>query len=434
MRNTSKKRGMFLSILISLALFVLLIILEFFAYNALLSGKKALISEKFASLEDNISHVIDTNYNILKGFSAFVQTTDEFTESKVYHFLDLLFEGSDTYIRNIGILEDTTIIWNYPPEENQSAIGVDLSQIETQRDKVLKVKNDNVILFDGPINLVQGGLGYIIRMPIHRDKSYFGQISIVINGDLFNDFLEANQESFNVQFQILDDTTVIFNPTYIKNSNDLQMNFSNDLFDWDISIQPEDGWQLKGPWFTLFPFLFMLLSGLVGFKVFNLYIDSSENKHHASHDALTGLYNRYYLYKYAESLFNIAKINQYRIGLIVLDIDNFKQINDTHGHKCGDDILINFANQMKLELRSGQELFRIGGDEFIIILENISNLELLESISNRLKTTIVNFDFICDEKITITYSSGIAMYPDDGSNLDILYNIADQNMYNDKTK
>jgi diguanylate cyclase (GGDEF)-like protein len=178
----------------------------------------------------------------------------------------------------------------------------------------------------------------------------------------------------------------------------------------------------------------MMASGVLGFKVYNAYIDSSENKHNATHDALTGLYNRFYLYKYAETLFNIAEINQYNIGLIVLDIDSFKHINDTYGHKCGDEILINFANKMKLELRNGQEMFRIGGDEFVIILENISDRELLQTISDRLKTTIKNYEILSEHKLAISFSSGIAMYPDDGSNFDILYNIADQNMYDDKSK
>jgi|LGVF01.2.fsa_nt_gb diguanylate cyclase (GGDEF)-like protein len=434
MKGINKQRGLYLSIFASLTLFTLLIILESFAYNALVSEKKNEISEKYIYIEDSISHVIDTNFNILKGFSAFVQTTDEFSASKVYHFLDVLFEGSNTFIRNIGILEDTTIIWNYPPDENKDAIGIDLSQIETQRESVLKVKNENIIVLVGPVNLVQGGLGYIIRMPIHRDDSYFGQISIVINGDQFIEFLDKTQETFEVKFQIADGEKIIYNQNYVKDEKDLDLSLSNDFFSWHILIQPEDGWQLKGPWFILLPFLFMMASGLLGFKVYNAYIDSSENKHNASHDALTGLYNRYYLYKYAETLFNIAEINQYNIGLIVLDIDSFKHINDTYGHKCGDEILINFANKMKLELRNGQEMFRIGGDEFIVILENISDRELLQTISDRLKETIKNYEIISEHKLAISFSSGIAMYPDDGSNLDILYNIADQNMYDDKQK
>lgn len=434
MDNLNKRKGYAYAVLIAIMIFALLIVMEIFVYNAFMVTKRNELSENYISIEDRVSSVIDTNFNILRGFSAYVQTAEDFNESNVYQFLDLLFEGADTYIRNIGILEDTTIIWNYPPERNQAAIGVDLAKIEGQRERVLKVKNEYAVLLDGPVNLVQGGIGYIIRMPLIRNDEYFGQISIVIDGNKLIEYLEDTQDDFNVHFKILSDNTAIFNEEYEIKEDDLTFVLNSDLFTWNIYLRPEEGWSLGTHWFTIVPFIFMVIAVLCAFKFYNMYIDNKTNRHNAYHDPLTGLYNRHYLYKYAESIFNIAKINQYNIGILVIDIDHFKQINDNHGHKIGDEILVNFSKKMKTELRKGQEIFRIGGDEFIIILENINDNQLLTNIRNRLKKSIEEYAIIPGSDIHISISIGTSMYPEDGLNLDILYNIADHNMYKDKSK
>ncbi|MBI9015283.1 MAG: sensor domain-containing diguanylate cyclase [Clostridiales bacterium] len=433
MYKNSKKKGLIFSILIICCLLIILLLAELLLYNVFFTQKRNRISEDYIILENYIDNVINTNFNMLKGFYVYVETTEDFNEENVYRYLDLLFKDSQTFIRNVGIIEDTTIIWNYPPESNRAAIGIDLSKIEDQRDLILKVKNEGISIMQGPVQLVQGGIGFIIRLPLIRNDVYFGQISIVFDGDQFYNFLSDLEKQFNVNLKINTETDIVYSKKYEYDSRDLKFSLSNDFFSWDIHVQPSEGWSQGTFWFTLIPFSIAVFSIWTGFKVYTFYMDTAFNKHNANHDSLTGLYNRHYLYKYSESLFRIAEINQYNIGIIVIDIDNFKSINDTYGHKSGDEILINFANKMKFELRAGQEIFRIGGDEFVIIFENISDKALLNSIALRFKETIKNYTFLENPKLSISISIGTSMFPTDGSNLDILYNIADEHMYTDKT-
>jgi len=433
MVKTSKKKGLILAILTTCVLLVILFLAELLLYNVFFTQKKNNISEDFIIIENYIDNVINTNFNMLKGFYVYVETTDDFNEENVYKYLELLFKDSNTFIRNVGIIEDTTIIWNYPPDTNREAIGVDLSKIESQRDMILKVKYDGISIMQGPVQLVQGGIGFIIRLPLIRDEVYFGQISIVFDGDQFYEFLGDLEEQFDIHLKINSETDVVYAQNYSNDSRDLKFNLSNDFFSWDIYVQPSEGWSQGTFWFTLIPFSVIVFSVLIGFKIYTLYIDTAFDKHNANHDSLTGLYNRHYLYKYSDSLFKIAKINQYNIGIVVIDIDHFKLVNDTHGHKTGDEILIRFSTKMKQELREGQEIFRIGGDEFVIILENISDKALLDSISLRFKETIKNYRIMEDPELSISISVGTSMFPADGGNLDVLYNIADEHMYSDKT-
>ena len=433
MIKTSKKKGLIFAILITCILLVILFLAELLLYNVFFIQKKNNISEDFVIVENYIDNVINTNFNMLKGFYVYVETTDDFNEENVYKYLELLFKDTNTFIRNVSILEDTTIIWNYPPENNRAAIGVDLSKIEDQRDTILKVKYEGISIMQGPVQLVQGGTGFIIRRPLIRDEVYFGQISIVFDGDQFYDFLGDLEKQFDIHLKINSEMDTVYDQNYKYDSRDLKFNLSNVFFSWIIYVQPTEGWSQGTFWFTLIPFSIIAFSVLIGFKVYTLYIDTAFDKHNANHDSLTGLYNRHYFYKYSDSLFKIATINQYNIGIIVIDIDHFKLVNDTHGHKFGDDILIGFSNKMKLELRAGQEIFRIGGDEFVIILENISDKALLNSIALRFKETIKNYRIMEDSELSISISVGTSMFPEDGANIDVLYNIADEHMYSDKT-
>jgi len=104
-KTNQKNKGTILAVLVAVFIFSILIIIEVVIYNSIMTNKRNELAEKYIVIEDRISNIIDTNFDILKGFSAYVQTTNQFTEENVYHFLDILFEDTDTFIRNIGILK-----------------------------------------------------------------------------------------------------------------------------------------------------------------------------------------------------------------------------------------------------------------------------------------------------------------------------------------
>lgn len=427
----TKKKGYFIASTLTLLTLSILIVIEFFVYQHVLNKKKEQFGEIVMPIEERIQGAIENNLYILKGFSAYVQTTEHFDEAHVYEYLGHLLKDENTFIKNIGILEDTTIIWNYPPDENQEAIGVDLSLIPDQRSSVLEVKEKGITQLVGPVQLVQGGMGYIIRMPLIKDEKNFGQISIVIDGEAFTNYLYQTQEDFHVVFMITNNDQLIFNPDYIIKKDDIIHNIHTDLFNWTMYLRPSKGWTIGSHWFTTIPFGFIITSIWVGIHFYHKHVEDRKNQREVHHDRLTGLFNRYYLYKYAESLFNIARINQYKVGILLLDIQDFKDINDEHGLKIGDQILIELSLLLKNELRKGQEVFRIGGNEFIILFENVQNHTLLLDIQNRLKETIESKAILEDQNLFLRITIGSSLYPDDGEDLDTLYSTADRNMYHE---
>ena len=147
----------------------------------------------------------------------------------------------------------------------------------------------------------------------------------------------------------------------------------------------------------------------------------------AHYDVLTNLPNRALL---AERLSQaIAQRRKQSLAVLFLDLDGFKEINDTHGHDVGDELLIELSQRMKEALRDGDTLARIGGDEFIAILVDLEQTNDCDAVLRRLLNAAaspVNFGGIT---IQISTSIGITLYPQDGGDADQLVRHADQAMY-----
>ncbi len=140
------------------------------------------------------------------------------------------------------------------------------------------------------------------------------------------------------------------------------------------------------------------------------------------HDALTKLPNRLYLTEHAEVVFNHHRLNAQKAAFLYIDLDRFKSVNDAFGHHIGDQLLIQMANRLYNKMDSSHKLFRIGGDEFVLISENTDineAMQLSEDILHYIQETYL----IAAKDINISASVGIAMYPEHGTNVqDLLIN------------
>ncbi|STX29714.1 regulatory protein (GGDEF and EAL domains) [Legionella beliardensis] len=154
--------------------------------------------------------------------------------------------------------------------------------------------------------------------------------------------------------------------------------------------------------------------------------------HLATHDVLTGLPNRIILMDRLQQAINYAKRNGLFVGVLMLDLDNFKQINDTLGHKAGDELLNLVAINMKNCFRESDTITRFGGDEFVIILPAQVNLKQFTLMAESLKEMFNRPLMIKDYQIKITGSMGISIYPLDGEIPEELLKNADAALYHAK--
>lgn len=155
----------------------------------------------------------------------------------------------------------------------------------------------------------------------------------------------------------------------------------------------------------------------------------SDLLHRSEFDQLTEIHNRFSLEKHLDLLIEDARINASVFGLIYIDLDKFKQINDNFGHHAGDLYLQQVAKRMKTQMRGADMLARLGGDEFAVLVPVVRNRSDVEEIAVRLQHCF-DAPFIVDEhQLYGAASIGIAFYPDDGATKDDLQSFADAAMY-----
>ena len=157
-------------------------------------------------------------------------------------------------------------------------------------------------------------------------------------------------------------------------------------------------------------------------------------EHQAYHDKLTGLANRKHFTEEFEKLKEDADSNKNNIGIIFIDIDKFKEVNDSYGHNVGDLVLENIASRMENSLKEKDLKARIGGDEFVIALADLSSKEKIMMVAKRLIRELKKPLIIKEEEIPISISAGVSFYPDDSKELETLIKDADTAMYKAKRK
>ncbi len=154
----------------------------------------------------------------------------------------------------------------------------------------------------------------------------------------------------------------------------------------------------------------------------------------ANYDFLTGLANRNLFYDRLSKNINTSKREKTKLALLFIDLDMFKDINDSLGHDIGDMLLKDVASRLQNHIRAEDTVARIGGDEFTIIIEKISDIKIISNKANDLLEELEKPYSIQGHRINISCSIGISIYPDDTKDLHDLIKYADTAMYKAKSE
>ena len=176
----------------------------------------------------------------------------------------------------------------------------------------------------------------------------------------------------------------------------------------------------------------VLLRRQVEQKTYELRESERRFRHLAHHDPLTGLPNRALFQERAEMALGFARCNGNRVGLLLLDLDHFKPVNDTLGHDAGDAMLCALAERASGAVREVDTVARLGGDEFVVVLLHVSGGEDAEMVARKILATVCQPVRIKGMQVPMSASIGVAVFPDDGDSLNGLLRSADLAMYESK--
>lgn len=182
----------------------------------------------------------------------------------------------------------------------------------------------------------------------------------------------------------------------------------------------------------LYAFLFAVIrkaDGIIHRQEQEREAKEAEIRHQAHHDALTGLPNRMYFAERLDEALRIAARKSQPAALMFIDLDRFKMVNDSLGHHAGDMLLKTVADHVRGCLRQADLLFRMGGDEFTVILPELSAPEDAAPLARRIITAVSAPVTLYEHEVTIGATIGIAVYPGDGDNARDLLKNADAAMY-----
>ena len=358
-------------------------------------------------------------------------------DGDIHHFETIAGNLISDSIESIQLAPNGVVTDIYPAAGNEAG-KIDLIH-DKDRGKISCYARDNhTIITQGPFKLKQGGYGIAVRNPVYlkdkNDQEYFWGFTIIILHvpDIFSDSIHALSD-FGYEYRILKTVTPWSNTYKVVYQSDDQINhpvsytFTIGDENWKIEITPKSGWRNST--------LIIITSGI--FVIIILFLTvltrvwlvakEHKNKYQilAHTDSLTGIYNRYGFDELAEKM--ISKNPQTHFVAALLDIDDFKFINDIYGHSYGDMALKNLADSMKAFFPSDALLGRNGGDEFCILLPNCTFTEADVQLHQFTELPKV---FSCHgEEHAFYISLGYAEYPTFASNRSQLMRCADAALY-----
>ncbi|GEM_PF-1667093 len=362
-----------------------------------------------------------------------------------------------------------------PFDANQAALGFNVFSSEARKQSMLLAKNSRVATATDIIQLVQSEKkepGFLIFSPVFTsvqagDTSMEGHHALrgfAVGVFLVSQIIQQSLSHELINFLELyiyengDPSDQVFGDLGIHDarlagaglSHVFDLQFANHLWTFILHIPDERVTALRVDESLSFLVTEVLLGMLAVFIVLSAYsrqahlqqlVDARTTElqdlnqkleSFAFYDALTGLPNRHLFIDRAQHALRLAQRNGNRAALLFMDLNRFKQVNDSLGHDVGDQLLAEVAKRFRRVVRESDTLARLGGDEFTLLIENNPDQDMIESVAGKLAASL-NAPFQVGGRAVVTSTSiGVAMFPQDGESIADLLRGADTAMYQAK--
>lgn len=429
-----------------------------------------------------LQSVIDRNFNMMVSLEAYVNANylQNKDDKEVMEYIASLYLGAQGSTYNLIIAPNGVMKFVYPIQGNESIYNWDLlkdprANIQEQISKALQTKK---MTMNGPFKLLQGLNGLVARKPIYQEGIFWGFVSVGVNLDQL--LVEAgikNKETGDLQISIRNPgEPAFYGNDSIFQDNPMIATIEHTDTKWELAALPQASavQNIKKQIILIrSSFMLVLLIGLI----FILYILKQRDKlyravnertqelqfanedltaaneellagqqelhdstkrlleseqmlsYMAYHDVLTGIHNRAHFQMILKEQIVHNEINHTSLAILFFDLDNFKMVNDSHGHHMGDLMLQEVANRIGQSNLSYHTFARFGGDEFAILLEDCPSEMEIQLFCEQLIDILKPPCLLSNRSFFISASIGIVQYPYGGVTWEALLKNADIAMY-----
>jgi diguanylate cyclase (GGDEF)-like protein len=388
---------------------------------------------------------VEANVAVGRGFEAHISALGDLSDQELAALADRLIDPS-LHIRHVALAPDLVVSAVYPLAGNEAALGLDYRSNMQQKQAAVRAIKSGQIILAGPLVLVQGGKKQLVaRVPVYkRFGEPWGLVAIVIRFEaLLSDAGFLTQDKYELALRgkdgLGDSGAAFWGDAALFENHGMRFPVEVPGGEWQLAIVPKAGWHAPvslqvACW--SFAFGVCALIGVIVYSVRKQLLEKQEYLQRledmAMVDPLTNLTSRFLLTRQVESLIAESDREQQGFAVLFVDLDHFKEINDSLGHAAGDKLLVEIAQRLRARTRPYDILSRLGGDEFIIVLKGITDPAEIKKRASYLTESFSKELIIADMDMAITASVGVAVYPNDGDNADTLIQNADRAMYEGK--
>lgn len=269
-------------------------------------------------------------------------------------------------------------------------------------------------------------------------------IDISLYNEVTASFSQLRELSYqlirNIETNKVNEAINLFQREYTQRENIISSFINNAQYGKESNINSLNEEISKSKLFFTYVFsieiiMTLIITYLINWKVSNSLLKTAATlRKLASRDALTGLYNRRLFLERLEYSIELTKSNGQKFILFFIDLDGFKAINDIQGHSVGDKILIEVSQRIQDSVRETDAVYRLGGDEFTVILECVNDTSDYDMLAKKLIEAISKPYYIENNDLFLSASIGISIYPEHGQSADLIINAADTAMYQVKSE
>ncbi len=338
-------------------------------------------------------------------------------------------EGTD-YV-TIQAMPNGIVEFAYPYEENKSTVGHDVFKDSATAIESHKAKEENKFIISGPFQLLQGMEGLAIRNPLYledeSDSNFWGFITIVLpvpeslQGTGVFELEELGYE-YEITAQYKNEDIIFASTNGFKPELAQQKPISIGDNVWEMGLYRKNDVRELWVYSVLLLATFALVSTII-------FIVLKKIERRLNHDLLTGAFNRRLLETYIKSSHFSKSLC---FTLFFLDLNGFKPVNDTYGHAIGDLLLIAFVKRMQGNIKNDGTVYRVGGDEFVIVIPGLKIEKDVLDVESRISQQAEIPFAINGIKVKISTSIGSSQFPSDSTDMKELLTIADEKMYKNK--